>query len=229
MVHFLIQHEDDVAAGNGWLSPRERETLKRFRVPKRLSDWRRGRWTVKQALRAFFGLEYPAERFEILPNSEGAPEPYIDGHRLPMGLSLAHSGNRALCALTGSDMPIGCDLERIKPRIPEFIEDYFTDAELSHVRGLPPERRDEAVTLIWSAKESILKLFQVGLRADTRTVGVILPPDGCFSDWRDIGIATSLAPDPVTVWKRIDRGMVLTVAVPGVPGVKPTALQLETP
>lgn len=226
MIQFLIQHEAEVPPGTDWLSLREREALKRFRIFKRRSDWRLGRWTAKLALRAFFGPEYPAERFEIIPNASGAPEVHFDGHRLPMGLSLAHCEDRALCALTGNDSPIGCDLERIKPRIPEFIEDYFTADELAFVKNLPTERRDEATTLIWSAKESVLKLFQVGLRVDTRSVGVDLPTGECVSDWKSVGIRTPLGDYPVTVWKRIDRGMVMTAAVPHQAGHKPVPLKL---
>jgi 4'-phosphopantetheinyl transferase len=226
MIQFLIQHEADVPPGTAWLSPRERDAMKKFKIFKRRSDWRRGRWTAKLALRAFFGPEYPPERFEVIPNGAGAPEVHFDGHRLPMGLSLAHCEDRALCALTGADTPIGCDLERIKPRIPEFIEDYFTPEELTFVKNLPPERRDEASTLIWSAKESVLKLFQVGLRADTRSVGVILPSEECISDWKSVGITTPLAADPVTVWKRIDRGMVMTAAVPHQWKNKPVPLKI---
>ena len=52
-----------------------------------------------------------------------------------------------------------------------FVGDFFTSAEQAFVGGLhPPDRRDEVINLIWSAKEAALKVQQVGLRADTRTV-----------------------------------------------------------
>ena len=65
---------------------------------------------------------------------------------------------------------MGCDVERVEPRSPGFLQDYFTDEEQERVRSAPVPDRDALATLLWSAKESALKALQCGLRADTRSV-----------------------------------------------------------
>ena len=70
-------------------------------------------------------------------------------------------------------MALGCDLELVEPRSDRFVADYLTAAEQQLVLGAGPER-DLVANLIWSAKESALKVLRVGLRRDTRSVEVTL-------------------------------------------------------
>ena len=64
-----------------------------------------------------------------------------------------------------------------------FVADYFTPAEQALAHRAPSERDWQRVTnLIWSAKESALKVLRTGLRRDTRSVEVTLG-DGDGDDW----------------------------------------------
>ena len=65
---------------------------------------------------------------------------------------------------------VGCDLELVEPRTPGFVADFLTAAEQQSVASRPDP--DAAANLIWSAKESALKVLQTGLRRDTRSVEV---------------------------------------------------------
>lgn len=68
---------------------------------------------------------------------------------------------------------MGCDLELIEARIPGFVGDFFTATEQRLIDSRPAgDERDMAANLVWSAKESALKVLRTGLRRDTRTLEV---------------------------------------------------------
>jgi 4'-phosphopantetheinyl transferase len=65
----------------------------------------------------------------------------------------------------------------VEPRSEAFIRDYFTPAEQAWLQEFD-ESPDVIANLIWSAKESALKVLKTGLRRDTRTVQVTLGGNG---------------------------------------------------
>ena len=167
-----------------FLCSTELEKLASLRFPKRREEWLLGRWAAKSLARTLPGYEnLAASEIEIRNSPDGSP--YLcrpGGDPAPECLSISHSHQFALAAMTpGRGIRIGVDLEKIEPRSHEFVEDYFTSAERSLVDSFPAEAGDTISTLIWSAKESMLKALQVGLRWDTRQVevlriqGLILP------------------------------------------------------
>jgi len=87
----------------------------------------------------------------------------------------------AICVTSPMEpLAVGCDLELVEPRSPGFVDDFLTTTEQRLV-GLcvAGEERDAVVNLIWSAKESALKVLGTGLRRDTRTLDVTpAPPRG---------------------------------------------------
>lgn len=90
-------------------------------------------------------------------------------------LSISHSHNHAFCALVEKpEWPLGADMERIEPRSPEFVTDYFTEEEQALVYQASAEMRDVAATAVWSAKEAVLKALHLGLTVDTRAVACLL-------------------------------------------------------
>jgi len=182
---FLCQRANRAPLTDEWLGIDELSVQAGLHFPKRRADWRLGRWTAKLAVARLLGYSQsrPAlARLQILAAGDGAPELWMDGARVDLSLSLSHGGGEALCALS-REGAIGCDVERIDPRSPEFVADYFTDAERAWFAHVAPARRNLAVNLIWSAKESALKALRVGLRRDTREIQ-IEPPDWDGSDWR---------------------------------------------
>jgi len=163
-----------VPEDDSWLSPGEAAVHTRLRVSKRVADWRLGRWVAKEAiLRALAAPELPRAALEILASSGGAPQVRVlaPGVWPRLALSISHAAGTGFAAVARGDARLGCDVEEIAPRSPEFVSDYFTADESAWIRAGGQERHVRA-NLVWSAKESALKALGEGLRKDTRSVAV---------------------------------------------------------
>lgn len=176
MFYWLEQQLSDVPSDDTWLSCAERDQVSAMRVPKRRSDWRLGRWTAKLALASFHQLTTPdlLASIELRPAASGSPVLFYRGEKSDLSISLSHSNGVALCVLAPTKEAIGCDLEKIEPRSTAFIEDYCTESELHLVEAIAPQDRPLLVNLLWSAKESVLKLLGIGLRGDTSSISVLI-------------------------------------------------------
>jgi len=166
-------------------------------VPKRRREWLLGRWTAKQLLAAYLGEEGsapPLDEITIANDPTGAPYAYFDrspsqsepDRRIPVSLTISHSGEISLCALVAqrggprvsAHLPsVGGDVEQIEPRSPSLVRDFFTAEEQAALIAAPPHLRDALATAIWSAKEAALKALRLGLSVDTRQVTVRFGPD----------------------------------------------------
>jgi 4'-phosphopantetheinyl transferase len=222
-----------------FLSPAERETLATLRFPKRRREWLLGRWTAKQLLRRA-RPEYAALSLDAITvgnDSDGAPYLSVDGEgRLSLSLSISHRGDRSFCALLSpppsreaaskalTRAVVGADLERAEPRDPAFVIVFFTAAEAERVWRCPQERRDTLVTVLWSAKEAVLKVLRLGLTVDTRRVeilhvaGLEPPSDVAPSPpwprgWSRVEVRCTLpGTAPLCAWWRPEGHYVLTLA-----------------
>ena len=105
-------------------------------------------------------------------------------------LSLSHAGGMGLAAVTMRNVRIGCDVEEIRPRSEAFVADYFTAPEAALVRDAPTAEQATLANLVWSAKESALKLLGEGLRMDTRAVEVLVSPKPVSEGWKQLAVAT---------------------------------------
>lgn len=173
--------QPDPASTDDWLSRYERDHLDTIRYTKRRDEYVMRRWTAKQAIAQVLEIaRAPADlrRIEIRHRPSGAPYVQLDGADVDVDVSMTDRSGWAVCLVgpLGVSTPgtVGIDLEVVEPRSARFVADYFTAAERAFVAGLPPERFNETANLIWSAKEAALKVQQVGLRVDTRTVDVDL-------------------------------------------------------
>jgi 4'-phosphopantetheinyl transferase len=171
----LVNSHQAPLENQGYLSPSELQKLSTFRFPKRRSEWLLGRWAAKSLVQSMPTYQhYSLDEIEIQNAPEGAP--YIcppGGSTSPDCLTISHSDRFALCAMSlGPTVRIGVDLEIAEPRSDAFVADYFTQDEQQLIASCPAERRETAITLIWSIKESMLKALGIGLRWDTRKVEV---------------------------------------------------------
>ena len=152
-----------------------------MRFEKRRADWRLGRWTAKLAVSAYYNAPCRPDclrRFEIRPEMSGAPNVWIGTRPAPLTISLSHRAGSAVCAVAPAGVELGCDLETVEPRSPEFLADYFTAREQSLVKQAATSDRPRLVALFWSAKESALKALRLGLRVDTRRLEVRMAAAG---------------------------------------------------
>jgi 4'-phosphopantetheinyl transferase len=128
----------------------------------------------------------------------------------------------AACAVA-----VGCDVEIIEPRTDAFVRDYLTQAEQRLVGAAGPAR-DMAANLIWSAKESALKVLGTGLRRDTRSVEVTVaelsPPE---RTWSELRVRTAEGAGFSGWWRRSGAFVVTACCPPGWP--PPTALEARSP
>jgi 4'-phosphopantetheinyl transferase len=215
-----------------FLSPAERETLATLRYPKRRREWLLGRWTAKHLLQrarpAYAAL--PLDAITVGNDPDGAPYLAVAGEgRLPLSLSISHRNDRAFCALLAPTPMmltpvVGADLELVEPRDPAFVRDYFTAEEAVRVWHCPEERRDTLVTVLWSAKEAVLKVLRLGLTVDTRRVELrhVTGLDQCTDVTASLPLADQWAPvevhctlpntAPLCAWWRTQGNDVLTLA-----------------
>jgi 4'-phosphopantetheinyl transferase len=217
----LVDSHQAALEARGFLSPAELQKYSTFRFPKRRDEWLLGRWTAKSLVHSILGYQhYSLDQIEIHNAPEGAPYIQLPERSAPAEcLTISHSGNLALCAIaTGLDLQVGTDLEKVEARTKTFIMDYLTPSERQLVNNHPAETRALVVTLIWSAKESMLKALGVGLRRDTRMVEVrgldgMLPTRKDQGKWQNIQLGEKPASDRAWAawWQRRDP-FVLTLA-----------------
>lgn len=182
-VYWLEQSEADIPPDSAWLSASEAARVENMRFAKRRTDWLLGRWTAKCALATY--LRSPAHLealagIEVRPAPSGAPDAFLDGEPVGASISLSHRAGVAICAVATAGVVLGCDLELIEPRAGGFAADYFTSQERALLATLSADDRPAVITLLWSAKESVLKALREGLRLDTRCVAVDLGESSSF-------------------------------------------------
>lgn len=216
-MRWLAAGEAAVPDTTAWMTPGEVGHLRSIRFTKRRTEFLTRRWATKRAVAAALDLE-PDEaalrRIEVLHRPSGAPFLHVDGEPAELAVSMSDRSGWAVCLVGAAgelaSRRIGIDLEVVEPRSAAFLDDYFTRSERAFVADQPSERRDELANLIWSAKEAALKVQQVGLRADTRTVDVDLRSDQVVDGWSAMTVMGSGGPMPGW-WRRLGV-FVLTLA-----------------
>ncbi|ABF39472.1 4'-phosphopantetheinyl transferase [Candidatus Koribacter versatilis Ellin345] len=202
----------DLPSDVEWLGENERLRYDQLRLAKRRADWLLGRWTAKSVVSDCLGMLRTPSSFrdiQILPDAAGVPVAQIGGSAVLVSLSISHRDGRALAVVGAPVFPIGCDLEIVESRGLEFMRTFFTEAEIESCHKA--NRGGELETLIWSAKESTLKMLSVGLRADTRSVSIDIDSRGrAESSWNPF---TALVVDGhiYTGWWRVLASQVRTI------------------
>lgn len=218
-MQWLARGELSVPRDWDWLTAAEAGRARSMRFTKRRTEYLLRRFSGKCAVAATVGLsEASADlaRIAVLNRPTGAPYVEVDGAPLGLDVSLTDRAGWAVC-LVGSDLAaVGCDLEIVEPRSRGFVRDFLTAPEqqaVARTADLAEDGWDAAANLIWSAKESALKVLRTGLRADTRTVEVSVGDPaavaGAGAGWQPLVVATSSARFPG--WWRRDGSFLLTV------------------
>jgi 4'-phosphopantetheinyl transferase len=216
-MQWLVRGEEQVPAGHQWLTGTEAARAAGMRFTKRRNEYLVRRYAGKCAVATAVGL--PADpvslgRIGVLNRMTGAPYVEVDGRTLGLDISLTDRAGWAVC-LVGPDLgAVGVDLEIVEPRSDGFVSDFLTPAEQAVVAADPSrDWHHAAANLIWSAKESALKVLRTGLRADTRTVEVVLEDPAGISTgagkWQRLSVASGARRFPG--WWRRDGVFLLTV------------------
>jgi 4'-phosphopantetheinyl transferase len=216
-VYWLEQSEPDVPTGDEWLGSGERADVARLHLPRRRAEWRLGRWTAKRAIAGYLSLsgdDSGLASIEVRPAPSGAPEAFIQGLPAAVNISISHSHGVGFCAAADPALDVGCDVEKVVPHSTTFLSDYFTEAERAFFRNISASDRDTAVTLLWSAKESALKLLRCGLRSDTRCLAVsTLHLEFCHATaWSQLAVECEGGPK-LSGWWRQYGGFVWTMLI----------------
>ena len=158
-----------------WLLPPERreKALRCRRQEDRLRSAAAGLLLARYARRLGFD-RFPALREDAYgkPYFPDAPQAQF---------SLSHSGGYA--ALAMSSLPVGVDIQEVRPeRVPAAMR-FLTDYEQAQLAALPPTEQVQAFFRLWTVKESYGKMTGRGLLgASAFSVDLsgpaVLPPDG---------------------------------------------------
>jgi 4'-phosphopantetheinyl transferase len=226
----MARGEPEIPLTERWLTHTEADHLAAMRFTKRRSEFLLRRWVCKHAVAVASGLPTDLSalaRIEVTNRPSGAPCVRVDGAQLDVDVSITDRAGWAVCVV-GSDLSrMGCDLELVEPRSTGFVTDFLTTEEQAFVASRAATERDVAANLIWSAKESALKVLRTGLRRDTRTVEVVVGEPrtaaaGADAGWSRLEVRTvegGLLPG----WWRRDGTFLVTVASEQ-PVAPPTAL-----
>jgi len=198
---WLARGVPEIPSSVEWLTVDEAARGAAMAFTKRRTEYLLRRWVGKQAVAAVAGLpdDLPSlARIEVGNRTSGAPYVVVDGAEAGLDLSLTDRAGWAVCVVAAGLGRVGCDLEIVEARSPGFVADYLTADERAYVVAQPAADQDAAANLVWSAKESALKVLQTGLRRDARSVQVVAGD-----------------PDPSTGWGRLEVGTAEGRVIPG--------------
>lgn len=215
--YFDPQAGSDPSGLEGLFSASESSRLEKMKFALRRNSFIAGRRAAKQLL-----IGCVPELRNLSPNKisienreSGAPFVLVNGQELPGMLTISHCGNAAAAAYTSeSSIRIGVDLEAVTPRAQSFLETYFTQSELEWISSAKEEDQALISTLIWSAKEAVLKALQTGLRVDTREIKILADDSPAVAGWRRFGLSSSKGWYWKGHWRILDN-FVITIAVCG--------------
>jgi|WetSurMetagenome_2_1015567.scaffolds.fasta_scaffold251282_2 phosphopantetheine--protein transferase-like protein len=202
-----------------YFSLEEQAEYSRFRVIKRQFEWICSRIISKNMIKQILKdekLNFPDIRIQ----KEESGQPYIyltDQGRLEGKFSLSHSNDYVFCGYsTEKDLKFGLDLEKIEERSLDFIQDYFTPREIERYQFLDGNDKFEYTTMVWSAKESVLKTLGLGLSIDTRKVEIIPLEDlSRLIGWNSCSVNLENKMNFIgnVYWQKID-GYIRTICIP---------------
>jgi 4'-phosphopantetheinyl transferase len=203
----LARGENSIPAGVDWLTPSEAARAAGLGFTKRYNEYLLRRLVAKHAVAMVTGV--PSDptslgRIGVHNALDGAPYVLVDDAPTGLHVSISDRAGWAVCLVATANA--GCDLELVEPRTDGFVGDFLTTDEQHYLAAVP--NRDFATNLLWSAKESALKVLRTGLRRDTRSVEVAVQHE-TTGGWAPLSIRSGHA--ALSGWWRRDGLFVVTV------------------
>ena len=155
----------------GLLSPAERARLVGFASEDRQRAFVLGRTAARTLLGQALGLAPERVGLDVAPSGALV----VPGRRV----SVAHTGRGAdaLGVAAVAHVPVGVDAETVAVRRPDLWRRLLSPTEYDALDALGGPT-DDAQTLLWALKESVLKGQLTGLRAGARSVVLGVPSGG---------------------------------------------------
>lgn len=145
-----------------WLAPSESERMATMSRRVRQDQFLAGRWLLREMLTSLFPPTQPTD-WRLGGIAGKAPSilgcPPGASLRMPLFLSVSHSGERVAAAVSTS--PIGVDLECIRPRrnLLELAALACDESEQLDLKSQDADARAIRFHLIWAIKEAWLKCW----------------------------------------------------------------------
>lgn len=150
----------DIEKAIGEVSEQRRQQALRFKFEEGRRLCLSAYLLLKRALKREYGIsENPV--FEY--SADGKPS--IAGHP-EIHFNLSHCRLAAVCVV--SDVPVGIDVESVRPFKESLARYVLSDAEYQSVVSSP--NPDAEFIRLWTMKESLLKLTGEGIRRDLKTL-----------------------------------------------------------
>jgi len=136
-------------------------------------------------LRTILGryLDTDPDQLQFCYNSHGKPALTRESGGDALRFNMSHSQGLALYAITHG-RELGVDLERLLPDLAyeQIAERFFSPREVTMLRGLPTNVRQEAFFICWTFKEAYLKARGKGLTLRLDQLDISLaPPEAIVS------------------------------------------------
>lgn len=152
LINWRIGLIDSLRQKNEVLLPEEKAIICEFKSENR--------WSEFIAIRNLKEIDFPGQHIQYLTTGK----PVFSDQNIEIGIS--HSAHWALFAY--SELPFGCDVEELRPRLSTVESKFCTNAE---VELFAITDRLTVLTTLWSCKESIYKLIQVpGIHFKTQII-----------------------------------------------------------
>lgn len=150
----------DLAASLGDISEQRREQALRFKHELGQRQCVASYLLLKKALKEMFGIDANPQ-FDYL----GGGKPVIHGHP-DIHFNISHC--KTAVAVAVDSVPVGVDIETVRPYKPRLAQYVLSQAELAQVEA--SEHPDVEFIKLWTRKEALLKLTGEGIRGNLQSV-----------------------------------------------------------
>ncbi|MFD1886219.1 4'-phosphopantetheinyl transferase family protein [Paenibacillus wenxiniae] len=162
------------------VSGERREQSLRFQRQQDAQRSLLGELLVKYVLKERYAL--PSDTLTFSKTSYG--KPYLSEHT-DIHFNLSHAGDWIICA--DGKVPVGVDIEKIRPIDFAIAERFFTASEYRLLMNAAAEERLQLFYTLWTLKESYIKFVGKGLS---------IPLDSFAVELTEPDIARLAEPDP---------------------------------
>lgn len=155
-------NEDNLSAFLAALHPVEKERYETFAHSKRKNSYLLGRVAAKHAISNFLKINIKPNEVHIDSGVFSFP---VVRFSHPVQVSISHCQNIAIALAYDESHPLGVDLEQIDEKKADVIKSGLNPEELQLARSLNIAE-SVALTIIWSARESVSKILKTGITID---------------------------------------------------------------